>query len=116
VHGILESFFTQHRQQWGPVGFDTKGTPFGQLTDTASVYSQGYQHFCLEDFCDGFIYQCPLSAYQPVTILEDFITEKNIKAAREYSPDPDFKHATVKDFKNDALDDLNFKKKFPNLW
>jgi len=81
-----------------PVGFDTGGTPFGDLPGETSVYRHGYEHFTLSMFCDGYIYHKPFSEYEGVTPIPDFINDDNIEYARAQSPDPDFRDKSPQDF------------------
>jgi hypothetical protein len=85
-----------------PVAFDVKGSPFEAVVDSSSVYSQGYTDFTLADFCDGYVYRKPFSEYEAVTPIADFINERNIDVARQQSPNPRFRKATIEEF-NDGI-------------
>jgi len=80
------------------VGFDTERTPFGGLPGTTSIYKYGYKDFVLSTFCDGYIYQGPLSAYEGVTPIKDFINETNLAIAQAQSPNPRFRQASAEEF------------------
>jgi len=71
------------------VGFDVVGTPFGELTDTVSVYAAFHPDFTLSDFCDGYIYQKPFSKWVGCTVDTLFVTEENFQEALDFSPLPD---------------------------
>jgi hypothetical protein len=68
------------------VGFDVKGSPFGNLTDDSTYYSLGHDRFTLSSFCDGYIFQKHFSDYEGCAVDSLFITEDNIQEAREYCP------------------------------
>ena len=65
-----------------PVGFDTRGTPFGKLSCETSVYHYGYDHLTLADFCDGYIFTKPISQYRNVHHIKGFINKNNVELAR----------------------------------
>lgn len=71
-----------------PVGFDIAGSPFGELTCVDCVYGHGYDDFRLANFCDGWIYTKPLSEYEGVTPIKDWIHEGNLETARRQIPNP----------------------------
>lgn len=66
------------------IGFDVAGTPFGKLTADDSYYGFGYPGFTLDQFCDGYIYQCAFKDYEPITMEEDFITEHNLDKLKSF--------------------------------
>ena len=102
--GYLDSFFTKQGTKFLPIGFDTKGTPFGKLPGTNSIYKFGYQNFTLDKFCDGYVYLCPFSEYHPITLIANFVNQANIDLARSQSDDPNFRSASVIDFNKDAIE------------
>ncbi len=85
-----------------PVGFDLAGGPFGELRVTCTVYRHGYDDFKLADFCDGWIYTKPISRYEGVTPILDWIHPGNLAHAQAQSPNPAFRDAGCKEF-NDAI-------------
>jgi hypothetical protein len=113
--GFIEASLRDLPAESCRVGFDTKGTPFGTLTGETSIYKYGYQNFTLDKFCDGYIYQIPISQYQGVTPLPDFINTKNINYARKQSPNPWFRNASVEDFNEAIEQDANITKRFEHL-
>ena len=68
------------------VGFDVRGTPFGQLQDEGTYYALGYEGFKLEDFCDGYIYQRHFADYEGCSVDPAFITEGNFQEAVAWLP------------------------------
>lgn len=81
-----------------PVGFDLAGGPFGELRVTDTVYRHGYDDFKLDDFCDGWIYTKPLSQYEGVTPIVDWIHSGNLSHAQAQSPNPEFRDAGCEEF------------------
>ncbi len=77
-----------------PAGFDLLNTPVGKLPDT-SLHAVGYEGFTLDQFFDGYIFLEPLRKLQGCTVIEGFVTEKNLQHTLEQFPDPDW-HESVK--------------------
>ena len=63
------------------VGFDVKGSPFGELRDDTSWYTIGYDTFTLGTFCDGYVFQKPFSEYEGCTVDPLFVTDENFEEA-----------------------------------
>lgn len=100
------------------MGFDVKGTPFGQLRSDDSYYSIGHNDFKLEDFCDGYIYQGQLSSYTGCTVDEKFINESNFQELlSDLTPYPDWKKRmkSPSDMIEDLKKDVDFGKRFKDL-
>jgi len=97
------------------VGFDTIGTPFGDLPGTTSIYKYGYKDFVLSTFCDGYIYQGPLSAYEGVTPIKDFINEANLATAQAQAPNPKFRHASAEEFNRAIAADTDMQRRLAPL-
>lgn len=93
--GQIDALFKELGSHYYPVGFDLKDTPFGTLSGSTSVYSQGYQNFKLEQFADGWIFQCPISKYTGVTSIEGFINGANFETAKRQSPNPSLRKMTI---------------------
>jgi hypothetical protein len=89
--GIIDTLMKVLPVERRRVGFDTDGSPFGDIACRGCVYQNGYADFRLKDFCDGYIYQKPLSEYEGVTTIENFITKENINEARSRFPNNGFK-------------------------
>lgn len=83
-----------------PVGFDVVGSPFGELSDSNTIYAVGYDHFTLATFCDGYIYFRPFSESRLVTFIEGFYDEGNIDIARVSVPQPQYRHASPEYFES----------------
>ncbi len=80
------------------VGFDLAGGPFGILQITNTVYRHGYKGFKLENFCDGWIYTKPISSYQGVTPIDQWIHPGNLNLAQAQSPNPKFRDTDCEGF------------------
>jgi hypothetical protein len=96
-------------------GFDIRGTPFGQLRDSISIYCRGYTNFTLAQFCDGYIFEKPLSEYEGVTPIPDFVNEKNLEQARAQSPNPRLRQAPMEMFNRGVADDADIPRRFKSL-
>lgn len=84
VDGVLDSLFSKkENSKYFPFGTDTKNTPFGDLTGETSVYKYGYPNFTLKDFCDGYIFLKPISEYQSVTAIPNFITSEKVEFIKQ---------------------------------
>jgi len=82
----------------GPVGFDVKNTPFGQLPAGNTVYRTGHANLKLADFCDGWIWQRPFSEYEVTPFIDTFINSSNIDEARRQAFDPFYRNATLEQY------------------
>jgi hypothetical protein len=82
VNGAIDEIMKQFTNK--RVGFDVVGTPFGKLPATDTYYSFGYPSFTLEEFCDGYIFQCAFKDYEPITMEPEFITSTNIDRLKSY--------------------------------
>jgi len=115
VDGVIDRVMMEFPEK--RVGFDVKDSPFGKLGDEDTYYSAGYDNFTLSSFCDGYIFQKHFSDYEGCTVDEAFITEKNIKEAIAYMPNPKARkflttpEAFIKAMKNDA----DMKRRFRDL-
>lgn len=115
VGGVIDRVMERFKNT--RVGFDVKGTPFGELRDERTLYSHGYTDFKLADFCDGYIFQKTLKEYEPVTIDTAFITKDNLQEAIDNIPNPAARKYYTKpeDFIESMRRDIDFKRKFRNL-
>lgn len=100
--GALDRTLESGGTKWQRVGFDLNGTPFGALVSRTPVYKLGYEPFTLDEFADGYIYTGPISRYEPVTPIADFINESNLEYARAHSANPADRTASIADF-NQAI-------------
>jgi hypothetical protein len=80
------------------VGFDLVGSPFDSLKVRNTFYANGYDDFRLSTFCDGWIYTKPISAYEGVTPIRDWINAGNLDRARRQSPNPDARELSAAQF------------------
>jgi hypothetical protein len=71
-----------------PVGFDTEGTVFGDLRDSATRYSRGYPGFDLGTICDGYVFLKPFVAFEGCRVDRKFVSDDNVKAAVARLPNP----------------------------
>ena len=115
VDGAIDALMVELGPTAYPIGFDTKGTPFGMLTDTGSVYHHGYEPFTLEQFVDGYIFQVPLSQYKGVTPIADFVNSSNVDYARQQSPSPQVRDWTVEQFNEAIAEDANMPRRLSHL-
>jgi len=81
VNGVIDSIMTIFNNK--PIGFDVINTPFGKLTCNNSYYAFGYPNFTLDKYCDGYIFQNTFANYKPITMEDNFITEKNLPVAKK---------------------------------
>ena len=81
-----------------PMGFDLAGSPFGDIRVRSTFYAKGYDDFRLAMFCDGWIYTKPLSSYEGVTPIRDWVNASNLARARLQSPNPDWREYTAAQF------------------
>ncbi len=86
--GRLDAFMLM--RDGGPflVGFDVAASPLGDLPIENAVYRHGHEPFTLARFCDGCIYTKPVSEYEPVTYIENWINERNVERARANTMNP----------------------------
>lgn len=89
VDGAIDQVMAEFDNQ--RIGFDVKDSPFGLLQDNNIYYSLGYDDFTLGLFCDGYIYQKPISRYEGCEVDRLFVTEENFKEAIDYLPNPQLK-------------------------
>jgi hypothetical protein len=80
------------------VGFDLVESPFDSLKVRNTFYGKGYDDFHLSMFCDGWIYTKPISAYEGVTPIRDWINAGNLDRARRQSPNPDWRELSAAQF------------------
>jgi hypothetical protein len=99
--GVIDALFSKIPRGRRRAGFDIVGSPFGRLEDTTSYWSRGLKEFRLDMFCDGWVYQKPLSEYEGVTVVKGWFSEGNqAEAIAQISnPDPRVKNRerTVQD-------------------
>lgn len=64
-----------------PSGFDTAGTPFGDLADAETEYGRGHPGFTLATICDGYVFLKPMTEFEGVTVDPEVITPENFDEA-----------------------------------
>jgi hypothetical protein len=113
--GYIDALMARLGEEYYPVGFDTRGTPFGDLPCKHSVYGDGYEALTLGSFCDGYIFGKPLSQHNGTTAIPDFVNEGNIERARQTTWSPKFRDASPQDFYWSAVKDAALKIKYQHL-
>lgn len=113
--GTIDALMAGFEASHDPVGFDTRGTPFGTLTGATSVYHHGSEHFTLGQFCDGYVFLVPISEYTGVEPIRDFVDEDNLQAARLEAPNPEFRNASVQDFRRAAARAADVTERYAHL-
>jgi hypothetical protein len=115
VDGVIDALMAGLGTSAYPVAFDTKGTPFGKLTANSSIYHHGYDHFTLEQFADGYVFQKPISQYRGVTPIKDFIGADNILQARLQSPNPKMREVSIEEYNHLIAQDADVPRHFSNF-
>lgn len=93
--GYIDAILDKLDPQYQNFGVDLKGTPFGELPGETSIYKHAYENFKLNIILDGWVCQGPLTEYEGVTPIKDFINEDNLEEARLQSPIPYDRDATA---------------------
>ncbi len=115
VEGAIDAVIAELEPRYRRAGFDTRGTPFGRLPDTRTIYKHGYPGFTLATLCDGYIIQKPMAEYESVTMIPDFINEHNIDTARMQSPNVALRTASIKTFMEGMAQDADFKRRLQRV-
>lgn len=115
VAGVIDQIMGEFEDK--RVGFDVKDSPFGLLRDNDIYYSLGYSDFMFSRFCDGYIYQKPISSYEGCDVDRLFVTEENFKEAIDYLPNPKLKTflKNPQHFLTFMQSKVDMKKKFGDL-
>lgn len=92
--GTIDALMAQLPPELRRAGFDVNGTPFGELSGESSLWKHGYQNFTLSTYCDGYIFQKPLSEYEGVAVVDGWFSEDNRldAIAQIANPDPRVKN------------------------
>lgn len=70
--GVFEQTYQEYKK---PFAVDAKSSPFGDLVDTHSYYSQDrWGGLKLREMCDGYIVLCPIDDMEPVSLVPDWVT------------------------------------------
>ncbi|MEE9133629.1 MAG: hypothetical protein V3U13_08715 [Gemmatimonadota bacterium] len=112
--GVIDALMLEREGGPRPVGFDLHGSPFGKLRIENAVYKHGYE-FRLAEFADGWIYTRPISEYEGVTPIPNWINERNIVQARPQIPNPDFRDATIERFNAAIARDADIPRRWGHL-
>jgi hypothetical protein len=116
VDGVIDALFAAIPPEKQRLGFDVKGSPFGKLLAETALWAYAAQDFRLEMYCDGWIFQMPLSQYKGVTVIPGWFNEANrLEAiAQIANPDPRVKRRdrTVKELMDSMTSDTDFKRRF----
>jgi hypothetical protein len=113
VDGAIDALMQELGPEAYPVGFDTRGSPFGDLTAGGDcLYAQGHEGFTLSDWCDGYVFHRPISEFEGMTPIPDFVNQDNLERARAISWDPRFRDASIGMFQFSLLQSANIKGKF----
>jgi hypothetical protein len=115
VDGAIDALMARLGEEYYPAGFDTRGSPFGNLPCERSVYNNGYDGLVLGEYCDGYIFIKPLSQHEGVTTIPDFVNDDNIDRARAISWNPDYRDATPAEFYRSAVKDANIPQRYKRL-
>jgi hypothetical protein len=111
--GVIDAFMLEKGPH--PAGFSLANNPFGKIIVQNAVYRHGYNNFKLSDFCDGWIYTKPISEYQGVTPISNWVNEGNIELARTQSPNPKFRDASVQEFNRIIAKDAEIHRRWDHL-
>lgn len=96
--GRLDAFMLTREDGPFEVGFDVAASPLAELPIKNAVYKHGHDPFTLATFCDGWVYTQPLSEYEPVTFIENWIHEGNVDRARTNAMNPRWRDFSVAQF------------------
>ena len=113
--GALDAFMLA--REGGPfaVGFDLAGSPLASLEVTDAVYAHGHAPFRPADFCDGWIYTCPVSAYEGVTYIRNWIHEGNLARAQADAMNPAMRTADAAEWNRICAADADLDRVRGNL-
>lgn len=89
VGGVIDTVMDEFADK--RVGFDVRDSPFGELRDDSTLHTAGYDEFELSDFCDGHVLQKHFRDYEGCAVDPLFVTEENLREARQYLPNPRLK-------------------------
>jgi hypothetical protein len=86
--GVFEQTYWEYKR---PFAVDAKSSPFGDLVDTHSYYSQDrWGGLKLREMCDGYIVLCPIDEMEPVSLVPDWVTnDTELEEIRSLLPPED---------------------------
>ncbi len=88
-------------------GFTLAGTAMGALPVKNETYAYKDKELTLAGLVDGYIILGPISAYEAVTPIPDFINAGNIKDAVKYFPGPNIDAKTTAKDLNDFIANMS---------
>lgn len=115
VDGVIDAIIAALPADQRRRGFDTRGTPVGALSARDAVYRNGYENFTLATFCDGYIIQKPLSEYEGVTTIPDFLDAETMRRAAQWIPNPRSRSKTPEELTTAMREDANMQRRFSAL-
>lgn len=113
--GVIDELMAGIKPQLYPVGFSTKGTPMGRIPLGDNEFGRADPNSVMGDYCDGWIFQKPIEEYQGVTVIDGFIREENLDAARRNAPNPQFRKAPIEKFTEAIERNADIQRKFKYL-
>jgi len=117
--GAIDVLMARLPPELGRAGFDVNGTPFGDLSGASSLWKHGYEDFTLATYCDGYIFQKPLSGYEGVAVVDGWFSEENRldAIAQIANPDPRAKNRsrTVEGLTAGLASDTDISRHFGHL-
>jgi hypothetical protein len=118
--GVFDAVFARLPAGEQSAGFDIVGSPFGDLSAESSYWSHAAEEFRLRDYCDGWIFQMPLSEYKGVAVIDGWFTEGNRLAAiaQIANPNPRVKDTTrsVAQLTSSLERDRDFARRFARFY
>jgi hypothetical protein len=78
VNRYLDSLSMKMDSQHDQFAFNTKRSDLGNLIDSSSVYSVGYNKIKLKEIVDGYVLLSPICKESFITLVPDFNTNENI--------------------------------------
>ena len=88
AEGAIAKLLESLPEEYHFAGFDTHGTPFGDLDSERNDFAKGHDDLTLGQLCDGYIITGPITAFEPVTQIPGFITDDNLEEALRRFPGP----------------------------
>lgn len=78
-NGLVDSIIGLLPANSRKFGFFTNQSALGYTTDTMSYYSMGCEKLVMKNFCDAFVVLGSVCDYETVTLIKNFINDKNLK-------------------------------------
>ena len=113
VHGVIDTLMQKYQEQ--RVGFDVIGTPFARLRDDSTVYAIGSDNFELGKFCDGYIFQKPISNYEGCTVDTLFLSGIDPNRLFDIFPNLDKGQFSPAVFYAELANDVRFDRQFAGI-